>query len=99
VPLDRPFELSARTAVVRAAPIGVLRQCRCANFLLGFRHYIADAFDRPGIELFGMLIGDQSPALTRLLAAGRAIGLIGGQATSAPIPNTPVAKLPPQDIL
>jgi hypothetical protein len=32
-----------------------------ADFPLGFRNYVADAFDRAGIKLLGLTVGDQSP--------------------------------------
>jgi len=38
-----------------------LRRCLRTDFLLGFRHQIADALDCTGIELLGPSIGDQSP--------------------------------------
>jgi len=31
-----------------------------AHFLLGFGNYVADPFDRAGIELLGLPVGDQS---------------------------------------
>jgi hypothetical protein len=37
-----------------------LRRCLRTDFLLGFRHQIADALDCTGIELLGPSIGDQS---------------------------------------
>jgi hypothetical protein len=38
-----------------------LRRCLRTDFLLGFRHQIADALDCTGIELLDPSIGDQSP--------------------------------------
>jgi hypothetical protein len=38
-----------------------LRRCLRTDFLLGFRHQIADTLDGAGIELLGPSIGDQPP--------------------------------------
>ena len=50
---------NGRSPRSRASHLALRRCCR-ADFLLGFRHYVADAFDRAGIKLLGLLVGDHS---------------------------------------